>query len=150
MSDKNPKKFRVLVLDDDITRHHEFEKRFTEENNCVLDQVFRADSCIETIKQNGLEKYDIICLDHDLNEEDNQFYCFGKGTGTEVASYIAGQYDAKKHARIYVIIHSTNSVGAANMFNILDSCGIATILRPMLWLKQVFDNTLYLRQDYEN
>jgi hypothetical protein len=147
---ENLYKYNVLVLDDDLYRLGCFKQRFGEDNNnCLVHYAQTAESAIDTIKTNGLIHYDLICLDHDLSEEDNRTYRFGKGTGTEVASYIAGQYDALKCKHLTVLIHSTNSVGSATMFNILDSANVYTIIRPMLWIKQVFCCTLNLKPNID-
>ena len=71
----------------------------------------------------------ILFLDHDLGVEDqmciphvtNRF-----PTGSDVARYmIENDIKAKK-----IIIHSYNSVGAANMINIFKEVGVTAIYHP--------------------
>jgi len=137
-------KRKILILDDDHRRMAAFYDRFEKEThgNDVY-YVGTADEAIALLKKHEMD-FDMICLDHDLSEEDNRTIRFGKGTGTEVASFMAGNFETKRDFLTYVILHSTNSVGVNSMFNILDSVGFYVVIRPMLWMHDVFHATMKL------
>lgn len=132
--------FNILILDDDRSRLLAFQKRFGA-YNVKLTIVSNAADAIRAITTT---QYNIICLDHDLTEEQNKALYFGIGSGTQVASYLAGIYNPKNECclRQIIFIHSTHSKAAALMFNILDSAGYIVHIRPHLWLQEVFDATM--------
>ena len=51
---------RILILDDDHSRHKQFSKKYASED---LTHVFTAHVCIELLKR---YEYDYVFLDHDL------------------------------------------------------------------------------------
>ncbi len=114
MLDEHPIMKRVLFLDDMQERHIEFLKMIDSTINS--DHVYNARKAIEKL---STERYDIVLLDHDLQQKhyskDGQTVPSNKDTGAEVAEYIATMKDPPET----VIVHSWNSVGGANMVDIL-------------------------------
>jgi len=114
----------ILFLDDDEIRHEMFEKWVIKGIQATTTKSYK-----EFIAVAPLKNWDIIFLDHDLGVEDqmciphvtNRF-----PTGSDVARYmIENDIKAKK-----IIIHSYNSVGAANMINIFKEVGVTAIYHP--------------------
>jgi len=114
----------ILFLDDDEIRHEMFEKWVIKGIQATTTKSYK-----EFIAVAPLKNWDIIFLDHDLGIEDqmciphvtNRF-----PTGSDVARYmIENDIKAKK-----IIIHSYNSVGAANMINIFKEVGVTAIYHP--------------------
>jgi len=114
----------ILFLDDDEIRHEMFEKWVIKGIHATTTKSYK-----EFIAVAPLKNWDIISLDHDLGVEDqmciphvtNRF-----PTGLDVARYmIENDIKAKK-----IIIHSYNSVGAANMINIFKEVGVTAIYHP--------------------
>ncbi len=140
--------YKVLVVDDEQVRLDAFQKRFQDvvelsKEEVDYHQAMSAPEAIEVLKKEGPQTFDCICLDHDLSDLSNKIYTFGKGTGTEIAQYLADSYDGwKLHENTTIIIHSGNTWGAVNMANVLSSSGfVEVMIRPFLWTKEVFDAT---------
>lgn len=99
----------VLFLDDDPGRHSVIARDCSRH---VFTHVETADQAIEALAN---KPFDIVCLDHDL---DGKTYVeSGKGTGFEVAEYMATGKIARRPR--LVIVHSFNQIGAGLMMNIL-------------------------------
>jgi hypothetical protein len=73
-------------------------------NGCEV-WVKTSHEAIELIKTGCVEK---ISLDHDLGSVEN-------GTGMDVAKFIEEQAFHKKIPKIFVVVHSMNPIGRANM-----------------------------------
>lgn len=116
---------RVLILDDDKGRHDKFKRKLIGNEVC---HCYTADEAIEALKNN--EPYDYIFLDHDLSTE---FEKPGKGTGYEVANWIANH--PQKTAKKRIMIHSLNNIGAAAMMKRLGDVDIRASYIPFLWEK---------------
>ncbi len=116
----------ILFLDDDENRHELFGVWAQNRTGILASpRSYKEFKAICTI----FEEWDIIFLDHDLGIDDqmciphvtNRF-----PTGSDVARYmVENNIKAKK-----IIIHSYNSVGAANMMNIFKEVGITAIYHP--------------------
>lgn len=144
--------YKVLILDDDHNnvRIPAFRMRFAPYKNVKLYIARSADEAVAILEERGLD-FDLICLDHDLNEEANIGRKFGKGTGMEVAQWIADRsWDwnnecfmlGKDYELPHIILHSTNSLGVGNMYALLTSAQLDVTIRPFLWLKEVFEQTI--------
>jgi CheY-like chemotaxis protein len=113
---------RVLVLDDDKLRHKVFQQNLI--GNEFVVHAYTVDQAVEWLKK---EKFDVVYLDHDLNDHPNQatsldYATGGYGgprelTGLDVA-YFMSRMPKEKHPE-YVIVHSYNAGGAANMMAVL-------------------------------
>lgn len=102
---------KVLFLDDDPTRHS-YILRAIQGMPVELTAVTTADEAIRALDNN---RFDLICLDHDLNGQ--SLVPSGPGTGYEVAVHIART--ANKEAR--VLIHSVNDAGTRKMIQAIGS-----------------------------
>jgi CheY-like chemotaxis protein len=101
----------ILILDDDQVRHDWFRSAFAAENHR---SVLSYGDAIVALKA---QRYDVIFLDHDLNEEEF--------TGADVACYIANEMPEEMRPKM-VWIHSMNPVGASNIESIIRKAGIKT------------------------
>jgi two-component SAPR family response regulator len=99
---------RILILDDKINRHKEFNKRLI---GHIVKNVYTSKQAIEELYKN---KWDYVFLDHDLGEEINVPSVID--TGWEVAKWLS-DHPEKQPERI--IIHSFNTEGAKNMKSLL-------------------------------
>jgi len=102
---------QILFLDDDLTRTRVFWDEMGARSDFKFKWVETADQAIEQLSK---QKWDIICLDHDLGGK--VFQDSAKGTGYEVAEFLS-KMNPKNDPAIY--IHSWNPIGAENMRNIL-------------------------------
>jgi hypothetical protein len=88
-----------------------------------------------------LEKYtyEYIFLDHDLAYEHYEKQHTGKGTGQEVADWIAQH---KPEGLKGVFIHSLNPAGSDNMRRVLERWGVPCVKIPLFWDNRYgdFDN----------
>lgn len=93
---------KILILEDSKERMEFFHKRFSEHE---IDHVEHAKNAIELLKE---KEYDLICLDHDLG--DQQMAWDDEDCGMIVAKYLA---ENPVEARI--VIHSFNTPRAMAM-----------------------------------
>ena len=115
---------RILILDDDATRHEQFAKKY------IGEELVHVTIAAEAI--NHLEygpKFDYVFLDHDLGGL--QMVESGDDTGYEVAEWLSRNDEFKP--RNSVILHSLNPVGRKNMCNVLKKANINVIESPFLW-----------------
>jgi len=119
----------ILFLDDDENRHEIFKEDTAHLTNDFIVEAFSYSHVVEIFNRFTPDTWDIVFLDHDLGVEDqmcipdvtNRF-----PTGSDVARYmVENGIKAKK-----IIIHSYNSVGAANMINIFKEVGVTAIYHP--------------------
>jgi hypothetical protein len=96
---------RILFLDDDTTRVAEFEIR----TGLKVTHVLTRQEFIDAIT---CQYFDVIMLDHDLGwRMDND-----KWNGSEAAKFLAENPSLLQPDQT-IIIHSTNSIGVANMLS---------------------------------
>jgi hypothetical protein len=112
----------ILFLDDNPARHAIVDIKNPDD---LIVHVYDIDSFRAALK--SYEKFDIVSLDHDLNEfseEGHQsiLYDGRMATGLDACGYMI-KYRDKLPAEI--IIHSTNGNGARSMEGFLLSKGIA-------------------------
>lgn len=105
---------KILVLDDDQKRHEAFKFHLFRHD---ITHVYTCDEAIKAIEQ---EKWDIIFLDHDLEDRHYSSASDGKveeleKTGYDVAVHIAKNLPTEK-APQFILIHSWNPVGWKRMF----------------------------------
>lgn len=115
---------KILFLDDNPFRHREMKKL-----DATVDHVYNANEALKSLQQNS---YDLIMLDHDLNEDPEHITINPSG------EYVAVQMGRhmKQHIETPVVIHSLNPAGAKNMRDILEDHGymfVHTI--PFAWNK---------------
>ena len=110
-------RMRILVLDDDPTRHK------------VFDTLFAGHTLVHVYTVPQLEiqlarrTFNLICLDHDLGDQPGK-----PGNGQDAAYVVAAHFATT--AKPFVLIHSWNTVGARAMVNILQEAGIPCRYRP--------------------
>lgn len=114
---------KILILDDDKSRHQQFSKKYQSE---TLTHVHTSHDCIRVLEKH---KFDYVFLDHDLDGKIME--PSGPGTGFEVAEWIAN--NPERQPSQMVILHSLNPDGRTNMRNILESAKINVIESPFLW-----------------
>lgn len=108
---------RILVLDDDLYRIKTFNKKFKEHEITCSTEVLKLVSIMERN-----EKFDLICLDHDLGELVKEYLVPPTyWTGLDAVKKIIELKD--KYPR-HIIIHSWNPTGAIQMLDLLEKAGI--------------------------
>src|SRR5205085_10216702 len=109
---------RVLLLDDDESRHVWFERRFAGDE---LDIAVEPNAAIELLDARA---YDAIFLDHDLLPEHYNSAVApadDERTGYAVAAWLAARADAQMGATI--IVHTRNADGALKMVQAMRAAG---------------------------
>ena len=115
---------RILILDDDGTRHAAFAARYSDAERVHVHSVAEA---LAALRDDG-PRFDLATLDHDLGEW--QIDCYGKReiTGLEVAVAIARMDEERRPAR--VVVHSWNPPGALRMLDYLREAGVPCSYEP--------------------
>lgn len=123
---------RILILEDSDERNDWFRKKFIGK---VVDFAYTAEQANKLLDKNV---YDVILLDHDLAEE--HYVAMHSvididliGTGVDTAKYMA---ENKCSPKAQVIIHSLNTVGSQNIFDVLHNAGYNVAKIPYLELKK--------------
>lgn len=126
---------KVLILEDMHERHVEFHKRMHEVGISDYTIVEDADSCIANLKLNN---YDIIFLDHDLN---NEVYVSTMldNTGSGVVRWIVENQNNKQ---ALFVLHSLNHGGRENMKSLLFSGQYKCFEVPFVWTRDVFHKNI--------
>lgn len=106
-----PHSMRILFLDDMKSRRDVFQQKAI---GCVVDFAITAQEAIDLLKKN---EYDVIYLDHDLEEEHYHVTKDDHEDGRFVARHLK---DMTQHHGKIVVVHSLNPAGRANIKSILD------------------------------
>lgn len=114
---------RILILEDSTNRIESFKKRLQDHEVVFTD---KPEICIDLLKT---ERWDYLCLDHDMGVI---FEKPGKGTGYEVAQWISQNTE---YAPRHILLHTMNNVGAAAMMQVLGRAEIRATYIPLLWEK---------------
>lgn len=126
---RKDEEMRILFLDDDENRHSAFRVNAA---GCIVDHVYTAQSAIDMLSNEDID-YDVIFLDHDLNDETNNQLNEDEEDGRTVARHLA-TLDKYKDAQ--VIIHSLNAAGAEIMKDTLMQHGFSEVYCvPFAWAK---------------
>ena len=118
-------KLRIFVLDDNQERIDYFTKQF--DNHDLIIHYKINKQTYNILKE---EKFDILFLDHDL---ENHHSVSPEKNGQTIALFLT-QNKLQQHAIIY--IHSMNPVGANNMVKIFNNAGYEVQWIPYHLLKQ--------------
>lgn len=110
----------VLILEDDKGRQITFRRNLIG-TNCVVVETVK-----EAIDQLSNAEWDYLFLDHDLGGM--QMVPSGPGTGYEVAQWL---HSHPERIPAYVILHTFNPAGAANMKALLPN----SVYSPGCWTK---------------
>lgn len=108
---------KILILDDDDTRHRRFAQWF---GGYEVDHTF---TYAQFAQKYMAGKYDYVFLDHDLN--DNAYASVSKTenrelTGLDAAKLVAEHPDHAEHA----VVHSWNPEGAKYMLHTLRQANV--------------------------
>ena len=116
---------KILILDDDKSRHEQFASNFKQHE---LTHVYHVQ---DAIKRLGSRIYDAVFLDHDLAGMSDVESGGKEPTGYDVAVWLSENPD---HRPEQVYIHSMNPVGAENIRKLLPRSKVV----PGLWtMKQI-------------
>lgn len=115
---------KILFVDDDCARW----KKFTQNNVSVVSQ--RVKFVEEATDILSKEKFDVICLDHDMDDPPFRLWL---PNGTDLAKYIV---ENKIECRT-ILLHSLNEEGRARMLDILTKAGYHVVDCPWLWDKDL-------------
>lgn len=109
---------KILILDDDKERHKVFRFKLS---TAILSHARTFSEFIEKLRNN---KYDLIFLDHDLNDfpDAESKDHIGHITGYDAAKVILLQ--DKKNYPATIVVHSANPWGAERIKNVLSLSGI--------------------------
>lgn len=105
---------KILFLDDRAVRRETFRTKYP---NAVF--VETVVDCIQILK---VQLFDLVSMDYDLTQADPEH------TGLEVAEWIA-KYRQPPMMR-FIIVHSTNLVGALPMLEVLRGAGYNPLYLP--------------------
>ncbi len=108
---------KILFLDDMEERHVKARQKFIGHD---LTAVYNAAAAITAMTQ---QRFDVVCLDHDLAPEHYQEHLTGRavtlqGSGTEVADFMANTLPTDFRPG-QVILHSLNGYARNRMETIL-------------------------------
>lgn len=121
---------RVLFVDDDATRLTDF----------IKSSGVNPDYCnnfTDFVRLTDTNRYDYIFLDHDFDLIDSGL------TGRLFARHIAD--NDNRFADTTIVVHSTNSIGAAKMADILKFNTLQVNIIPNSWSRvSVLDNRLVI------
>ena len=128
---------RILFLDDNPARHDLMDARYPLDE---IVHVYNIDKYREALE--AYDHFDMISLDHDLNDFGKRKYIGGYGdcdlTGRDACGYLM-RYLHKAPEVIH--IHSSNPDGAHDMMSFLDSRGVKN-----RWI--IFNDNPYVKKDY--
>lgn len=128
------KRYKILILEDDYFRIKHFKKRLIGKFE-VLDIVDKASDCIKKLSKN---KYDLIFLDHDL---DNDQFVPTKhsNTGSEVARWFL-ENPKNENWNSTIILHSLNPTGRKFMKSSIPN----SFEIPFVWKEEIFNGRVHL------
>lgn len=129
---------RVLVLDDMNTRHKWFITALIGHN---YHPVYTSESAIEQLK---VQEFDMIFLDHDLEEnhynvwtgaelDEESFFSRLERTGYDVVKWMVENNNNKQ---AQVVVHSLNEAGSRRMVALLTANGYNARYVPFLELQK--------------
>lgn len=110
---------KILILDDDETRHEQFRTNFAKHQ---LVHTYTVDEAIRALK---IHRFDCIMLDHDLGGKSFVKSGGPEPTGYDVAVWIRSNLDYKPE----IYIHSMNPAGAKLMQSVIPWAELA----PGIW-----------------
>ncbi|MFA5202786.1 MAG: cyclic-phosphate processing receiver domain-containing protein [Lentisphaeria bacterium] len=109
----------ILFLDDNPARHDQMDRDFPDDTIIHIYNIHDFRTALEEH-----EKFDIVSLDHDLNDftklgsKHQSIMAFGEATGRDACGFMM-KFRHKLPSEI--IIHSSNQEGARSMMEFLDS-----------------------------
>jgi ActR/RegA family two-component response regulator len=128
---------RILFLDDDRRRTHEFYQRLISEHNDIT-TVETAEECIAELSR---QTFDLVSLDHDLGGE---IFCDSsrEDCGMEVVRWLRN--NRAEHGGF--IIHTMNPMAAAAMYIELQGMGYR-VEQSAFGSPEYYQHVVYMLQD---
>jgi CheY-like chemotaxis protein len=109
---------KILFLDDSEIRHRQFIRLYRTSGEII--RVYNVEDALKAL--NEFSPFDIICLDHDMDNLRDQ--PMGDNTGYAVARAVSQLPDDSKPER--VVVHSFNEEAAPTMLSVLRDSGITS------------------------
>jgi|SRR3990172_1074657 len=106
---------RILILEDDLERMDTFNRLLKGHRIVHVSTVFDA---IQAFKREP--RFDVVFLDHDLNDVVPNMYGYDERTGKHVAIFMVKYLMPDKKPK-KVVVHSMNDEGARGIMSILNS-----------------------------
>jgi len=102
---------KIFLLEDSVERLRRFRNVFN------IHTITHSASAEEAISLLQIEKFDLICLDHDLTEHDTNW--IATGNGFEVAEYLGNNETPNNDTLI--VVHTMNPLAGDRMMEALKS-----------------------------
>lgn len=119
------KPFRVLILDDEQSRHDLLTKKLP---NAEITHTYKAWEAIASFLNC---KYDVAYLDHDLGEvEDPAVAKLSAGIVNDGMAVVDSMVNNRLSAPTIVVCHSMNPIARKRMYDTLKDNNLAVIERP--------------------
>ena len=118
---------RILVVDDDQSRHDFFRKAYNGMDDIIV-QSYDYDNALLELSSTPTS-FDLMFLDHDLSldtimcDPHNTY----EKTGSDIAKFIAREINPSDCVGLEIYCHSMNPYGRVNMVNILSKAGFSAI-----------------------
>src|ERR1041385_7278567 len=131
---------KILFLDDSKQRYYSFVR-----NNVTafVDLALTSEKAIQLLK---IRQYDVIMLDHDLENEHYVNQHSDEKTGQEVANYIAA--NKNNFLDCLIVCHSLNFHGRSKMIKTLQEAELKVLDKPFAWEILKFEK--YIRKGKSN
>lgn len=110
-----------LILEDDASRQKHFNQHL------IGNEVTIKATTTEVIQLLESQNWDVLSLDHDLNQQTH--VVSGPGTGFEVAQWLVAHPERKPKL---IVFHTFNTLGASNMSDLL----LEGVYLPGAWMMQ--------------
>jgi hypothetical protein len=123
----------ILFLDDNPDRHRQFDIQYS---GCDVVHCYTVDQFVDCLKSDVFDHFDMISLDHDLNDFDSKStnYDGQEATGMDACGAMVKHKFANKLPDV-IHIHSVNPCGANNMRSFLQSRGLTVRWIPFSSVK---------------
>lgn len=121
---------RVLILEDSEERLKKFRAFFAANNHYVFEADYTKD-VDQALAWFDEKQYDIMCLDHDLDEAHYAGTLSTTKTGYDFATAICGRPQCQ--GVVLAVVHSVNPSGNKNIVMALQSAGITNWSQPFVW-----------------
>lgn len=116
---------RILFLDDNRFRHEAMQKNSI---GFSVTYVFNADQAIKAMRDS---EFDLIMLDHDLDETQENLILEGVQDGRYVVRWMVS---SGRHKTTPVVVHSLNLAASEQMRDMLKSSGFEKVAcLPFAW-----------------
>lgn len=127
MSKKN---IRVLVLEDSEERLKKFRAFFAVHNHYVFEVDYTKD-VDQALAWFDEKQYDIMCLDHDLDEAHYAGATTTAKTGYDFVKALTGRPHCK--GVVLSVVHSVNPIGNGRMIGVLRDNDMTNWSKPFVW-----------------